>query len=151
MGGQVVLAGLIAVLGVATAAGLAVLRRRHLSRRQLGRNVPFRCKARVELGDAPWLRAAYGRHWRRAAWVHDVLLVEHGWLTPRLVPHAVESTGTLEASDEGLRHVSLRLYLDDGAVIRLSAAARDRTTLVGPFLMAELAASPNNRLMRGNR
>jgi hypothetical protein len=67
------------------------------------------------------------------------------------VPHAVESTGTLEGSDEGLQLVSLRLYLDTGAVVRVNANVRDKTALVGPFLMAELTASPNNRMMRGNR
>jgi hypothetical protein len=144
-------AALIAVLGVAVTVGVAVLRRRHVAHRQLGGAVPFRCKARLELGEAPGLRTGYRRRWQRAAWVHDVLLLEHGWLSPRLVPHGVESTGTLEASDEGLQLASLRVHLDDGAVIRLTANVRDRTALVGPFLMAELAAPPNNRLMRGNR
>ena len=35
--------------------------------------------------------------------------------------------------------------------VRVTANVRDKTALVGPFLMAELTASPNNRLMRGNR
>jgi hypothetical protein len=151
-GAAVGIAIVFLVLGVAAVSGWAVLRRRHVAHRQLGGAVPFRCKARLELGDAAGLRPRFPHRWRRGAWVHDVLLLEHGWFTPRLVPYAVESTGALEASDEGPAFTSLRLYLDGGAVIRVTAAVRDKTHLVGPFLLAELlAASPNNRMMRGHR
>ena len=152
MTGPTVAVVVVASLAVPALIGWAVLRRRHLSRRQLAGAAPFRCKARLELGDATEVRPHFSRRWQRAAWVHDVLLLEHGWLTPRLVPHPVESTGALEGSDEGRGFTSLRLYLDGGAVIRVTAAVRDRTHLVGPFLLAELlATSPNNRMMRGHR
>jgi hypothetical protein len=149
--GSLIFGAVVLVLGIPAIAGLAVLRRRRMARRQLAGATPFRCKARIEFGDVPGIRAHYPRRWQRGAWIHDVLLFERGWLTPRLVPHAVESTGTLEGSDQGREQTSLRLYLDSGAVIRVTAHVREKTRLVGPFLMAELAASPNNRLMRGHR
>ena len=139
------------VLAVPTLIGFAILHRRRSSRRQLGTAVPFRCKVRIEFGDAAGLRSRYPRRWQRGAWFHEVVMFERGWLTPRLVPHAVEATGTLEGSDAGRGFVSLRLYLDGGAVIRVTADARDKTKLVGPFLMAELSATPNNRMTRGHR
>jgi hypothetical protein len=142
---------LLLVLGLPALATVAVLRRRRLSHRQLAGATPFPAKGRIEFGDAPGLRGRYPRRWQRAAWIHDVVVFERGWCTPRLVPYAVESTGTLEGSDEGLDQMSLRLYLDSGGVIRLTANARDKTRLVGPFLMAELEASPNKRMMRGHR
>jgi hypothetical protein len=146
-----VLGVVVVLLGIPAAVGVGVLRWRRLSARQLSGSTPFRCKARIEFGDVPGVRGHYPRRWQRGAWIHDVVLFERGWLTPRLVPHAVESTGTLEGSDQGREQTSLRLFLASGAVIRVTANVRDKTLLVGPFLMAELEASPNNRLMRGHR
>ena len=96
----------------------------------------FRCKALVDAGVVPGLRWRYPRRWQVGRWVHNVLLLQRGRLFPQLHPLAVRSAERMSRTFGDL--VALRLILDDGSVITVTADRKAMDFLVGPFLMAEL-------------
>ena len=82
----------------------------------------------------------------RAVWVHDVLLVQHGWLFSRLLTlpvrlpeDSIRFAAPGEATGLGRVPLVMELRLDDGALVAVAAANRDRTLLAGPFLTAAIA------------
>ena len=95
-------------------------------------------------------RSGIGR--ARAVWVHDVLLVQRGWLLSRLqvLPvrlseDSMRFAARGEASGPGRRPLVMELRLDDGAVVAVAAASRNRTLLAGPFLAAAIATLTPHR------
>ena len=108
-----------------------------LSGRRFGRaKDSFRCKAWVESGLVASLGRKCGRRWMRAAWVHDVLILQPGRVFARVRHLPVRSAEAVCA--EGGGTLSVRLRLDDGPLIALRCREADLTRVVGPFLMAEL-------------
>jgi hypothetical protein len=109
----------------------------------------FRCTVRWP-DDRHWETAPrWQRHRVRAAWVHDVLLVQRGVLRPRTVVLAVRRpdrpirpVGPGEVPGLRRDRVVLSLLLDDGQVVDLAARQRDLTALAGPFLVAAITALP---------
>jgi hypothetical protein len=82
----------------------------------------------------------------RAVWVHDILLLQQGRLFPRLqalpvrLPEDSMRFATPgEAPGLGRTPLVMELRLDDGALVAVAAANRDRTLLAGPFLAAAIA------------
>jgi hypothetical protein len=89
-------------------------------------------------------RSSLGR--ARAVWVHDVLLVQQGWLFPRMLAipvrlpeESMRFAAPGEATGLGRIPLVMELRLDDGALVAVAAANRDRTLLAGPFLAAAIA------------
>ncbi len=120
------------------------------SRRNLSEaDSTFRCKLRLVKGIQPDL--PLGPHRMRGAWVHDVLLVRHGLsrvhaLGVRFPEDSVRRAAYGEASGLGAGPVRLRLKLDGGAVVELTAPAKARTAIAGPFLVAAVQGfSPGPR------
>jgi hypothetical protein len=88
----------------------------------------------------------------RAVWVHDVLLVQRGRLFARLLVLPVrlpEDSMRFAAPGEttglGRMPLVMELRLDDGALVAVAAANRDRTLLAGPFLAAAIATLAPHR------
>jgi hypothetical protein len=135
---------LAALLGAATAGAWARL---HFARTAQ----TFRCKVRWP---EDWTATAprWPRRRVRAAWVHDVLLVQRGVVRPRTevfaacgAPHGVRRTGRCEVSGLGADPVALTLRLDAGGIVDVAARGRDATALAGPFLVAVLSGMPRAR------
>lgn len=127
-----------------TAVVVAAISRSH--RRRLRRaGATFRCQVWSLAGFRTGRnRSKLGK--ARAVWVHDVLLVQQGWLFPRLVALPVrlpEDSMRFAAPGEvtGLGRIPLvmELRLDDGALVAVAAANKDRTLLAGPYLAAAIA------------
>lgn len=122
---------------------LAAVSWRH--RRRLKRTgASFRCRV-WSPGELPPTRHRSTMAGQRAVWIHDVLLVHRGWLFPRLVVLPVrlpEESMRLAAPGEvtglGRMPLAMELRLDDGRVVAVAAANRDRTPLAGPFLAAAI-------------
>lgn len=110
------------------------------SRRRLKRaEGVFRCRLRAAgpTEGRPWPRTkSYGY------WVHDVLLVHHGWTLLRYEAFAVASiVGPVEARTAkrlGPRPMWIRLHLDDGRLMDLAARNHDVRPATGPFLVASM-------------
>src|SRR3954447_9389793 len=117
------------LLGAWTAAAYT---RRQFARR----DGSFRCKALVDAGVVAGLRWRYPRRWQTGHWEHDVLLLQRGRLLVQVQPLSVRSAERMSRTFGDL--VALRLVLDDGSVITVTAAHKTMEQLVGPFLMAEL-------------
>ena len=132
---------------VVVAAAVSWRHRRRLSRA----GATFRCRV--------WSLAGFrtGRNRStltraRAVWVHDVLLVQHGWLFSRLLAlpvrlpeDSMRFAAPGEATGFGRIPLVMELRLDDGALIAVAAANRDRTLLAGPFLAAAIATLTPHR------
>ena len=72
---------LIVVLAVSVSMLLGGLAVSLMSRRPLRRTRgSFRCKLRVQSGLVDRLGRRRARRWFRGGWVHDVLIVQRGWL-----------------------------------------------------------------------
>lgn len=144
---------LVAVASIATVtAALSVHSRIRFARRPQA----FRCR----LARSPGRH--WGRHarWRltgtRALWVSDVLLVQSGLLrlgvtamAPRLGPAA--KLRPLSADDVprlGPHPVGLTLLVDGEHPLEIAVARKDRTLVVGPYLVAALPGLPR---VRGQR
>ncbi|HEY6746937.1 MAG TPA: hypothetical protein VI357_14595 [Mycobacteriales bacterium] len=136
---QVLLSAVVSAVVVSAAA-------RWRQRRQLGRaGATFRCRIWSLAGFRPG-RHRSGLRRARAVWVHDVLIVHQGWLIPRLlvVPvrlpeDSMRFAAPGEAIGFGKIPLVMELRLDDGALVAVAAANRDRTLLAGPFLAAAIA------------
>jgi hypothetical protein len=93
----------------------------------------------------------------RVVWVGDVLLVQSGLLRLGVTPVSaqiprevsVESLAPSEVRRLGPRPVALRLTTADGRPLVVATSARNRTTLVGPFLAASLSGLPEAPRGRG--
>ena len=129
------------VSGVVVATAASWRHRRRLSRA----GAAFRCRiwslAGFRLGRN---RSSLGK--ARAVWVHDVLIVQQGWLFPqllvmpvRLPEDSMRFAAPGEATGLGRIPLVMELRLDDGALVAVAAANRDRILLAGPFLAAAIA------------
>ena len=111
--------------------------------------VSFKCKTR-------WAPVEYatGIRWpistSRATWCHDVLIVRRGLLKVEIKPLPVRSPAEplrqlahREVRGLGRDVLCLVLRLDDGSLLEVAAAARDRTQLVGPFLAVAIPGLPD--------
>jgi hypothetical protein len=108
-----------------------------LTRRELAQaNGTFRCNARIESGEVPGLAPHYRWRWHRATWMHNVLIIHRGRLRTYVHGLAVQSAGGM--ADVDANRISVLLNLDSGAAIRVMSDSAAMTSLVGPFLMAEL-------------
>lgn len=127
----------IVLIGLPISLVLGVLPAWVLGRRQPGRaEDSFRCRVRVESGSVSGFTHAYPRRWQRGVWMHDVLVVRRGRIFVRIVPLAIEVAN--ELADVPGNFVTLRLRLEDGTVVAVMTERHMTTSLVGPFLMAEL-------------
>jgi hypothetical protein len=119
-------------------------------RRRFGRNPGvFRCKLRAPDNPSAGLRRSWDRAPRRAVWVHDVLLVQHGVLRqhivalPARIPDDVLGPVAFGAAKGlGPDPQLLPLQLDDGRVIEIAVPAGARPLVVGPFLAAAIPGLP---------
>jgi hypothetical protein len=119
-------------------------------RRSFGRNHGvFRCKLRAPGNPSAGLRRSWDRAPRRAVWVHDVLLVQHGTLRQHVVAlHARIPEDVLhplpigEVTGLGSDPQVLALQLDDRRVIEVAVPAEARPLVVGPFLAAAIPGLP---------
>jgi hypothetical protein len=137
------------VLSVLLAALLGMLAAGIRARVQFVRTEPtFGCKMRVPEPLRPSL-SKWPRTRCRAAWAHDVLLVQHGLLRTRLVAlpatgpdRAIQPTYRTEVAGLGDVPVVLTLRLDDGRTIEVAARGADLLALAGPFLTAAIPGLP---------
>jgi hypothetical protein len=127
------------------------------SHRAIRLQEPFACKLRRERPIARHGRRRWSRRNARAAWVHDVLLVQRGRLMGRTsvlavreVGSTLRETGTDEVAGLGPRPLVLTVWPDDGPPLDLAAAGTDRASLVGPFLAAAIPGLPEGRKERRN-
>jgi hypothetical protein len=119
-------------------------------RRRFARNPGvFRCKLRAPGNPSAGLRRRWDRAPRRAVWVHDVLLVQHGALRQHIValparlPDEVLHPLPLgEVRGLGSDPQVLPLQLDDGRVVEVAVPAEARPLVVGPFLAAAIPGQP---------
>lgn len=98
----------------------------------------FPAKLRVAAGKVPGVNASWPRLPLYARWVHDVLLVHHGFALVRISVLPVASvSGPLvdrpEITRLGSSPVVLALTLDGGARAELAGRADDRDDVVGPY------------------
>jgi hypothetical protein len=134
----------LAVL-TSTVAGLVAMAR---SYRFPDDMVSFKCKTR-------WAPVEYATDIRwpvstcRASWCHDVLIVRRGLVKVEIKPLPVRSPAEplrelrrREVRRLGPEVLCLVLRLDDGSLLEVAAAARDRTQLVGPFLAVAIPGLP---------
>jgi hypothetical protein len=119
-------------------------------RRSFGRNPDvFRCKLRAPGNPSAGLRRRWDRAPRRAVWVHDVLLVQHGALRQhivalpaRLPDEVLHPLPIGEVTGLGSDPQVLPLQLDDGRVVEVAVPAEARPLVVGPFLAAAIPGLP---------
>lgn len=134
----------LAVLMLTAAGTLAMAR----SYRFPDGMLSFKCRTR-------WTPIESTRHirwpaWRcRATWCHDVLIVRRGLVKVRVTPLPVRTPAEplrelrrREVRGLGRDVVCLVLRLDDGRLLEVAAATRDRTQLVGPFLAVAIPGLP---------
>src|SRR4051794_18672641 len=96
----------------------------------------FRATVRIESGKVRGLRQGRRRKHYVAVWYHDVLIIRRGLIVVRFYPLAArEAAGVTGVAGD---MVSMRLRLDEGGVIVVTAQRRAMSRMVGPFLMAEL-------------
>jgi hypothetical protein len=108
----------------------------------------FRCKLRWPDG-SQWTPRPWPRRKVRAAWVHDVLLVQRGIVRPRTLvlaaagcDQAVRTTCRVEVRRLGTHPVVLLVRLDDGRTVEVAARQGDTGVLAGPFLTAAIRNLP---------
>ena len=106
----------------------------------------FRCRVRAVAGSPVGWRARSSSGRARAVWIHDVLMVQSGWLFPRVVAlpvrlpeDSIREAEPGEVTGLGRAPMVIELRLDDGPLMTVAAADRDRTLLAGPFLAAAVA------------
>jgi hypothetical protein len=118
----------------------------------------FRCKVRVSRTlrrprQRLELPAGFGTRWghrrRRAVWVHDVLMVQHGLLGQHVVglPVRIPDEVIRSASVDVVRGLGsnpqvLRLRLDEGPPVEVATASETRSLVVGPFMAAAIPGLP---------
>ena len=110
--------------------------------------VNFRCRTRwVPVGSAKHIGWPAARC--RATWCHDVLIVRRGLVKVQVTSLPVRSPAEplreprrREVRGLGPDVLCLVLRLDDGRLLEVAAAARDRTQLVGPFLAVAIPGLP---------
>lgn len=137
-----VVASVVAALAVLIAGFLVIRGRRP---REAG---SFACRLGVTEGAVLRLPGS-GRSRRfEAYWVHDVLVVRRA-MTPwtvalpvRFPEGELEPQSPADADDDKHGRVRLRLRLDDGAVVAMTAAASAREDAVGPFLAVAVRGLP---------
>jgi hypothetical protein len=102
----------------------------------------FRCRVRVRSMELPGFSARWSRGISHARWVHDVLVVRRGVVSPRVYPLAVRvAEGELVEMDPsavrrlGAFPVSVRVVLDDHSVLEVASRGGDRDMLAGPFVV----------------
>ena len=140
MTGLIVLAVLVLTVGVVVA--------RTRSYRFPDGTPSFTCKTR-------WAPVEYATRVRwpasrcRAIWCHDVLIVRRGMVKVQVRPLPVRTPAEplrqlahREVRGLGREVLCLVLRLDDGSLLEVAAAARDRTQLVGPFLAVAIPGLP---------
>ncbi len=88
------------------------------------------------------------RRWR-AAWAHDVLLLQHGRLLPRVTAlpvrmpeEALRNAWRGEVTRLGPDPVVVLLRLEDDSLVEVAAEHAHRHDLVGPFLAAAIPGLP---------
>jgi len=141
---------LVLAMSVASAAlaGIALSGWHRHCLSKAGPTFACRCWSLTDSGSAPgsgrWNRSNLRR--ARAVWVHDVLLIQRGRLFPRLLVLPVRLPDDSmrfaepgEVSGLTARPLVMELRLDDGSLVAVAAASRDRTSLAGPFLAAAIA------------
>jgi hypothetical protein len=118
----------------------------------------FRCKLRAPDNPSAGMRRSWDRAPRRAVWVHDVLLVQHGFLRqhivalPARIPDDVLSPVRIgEATGLGPDPQMLPLQLDDGRVVEIAVPAEAQPLVVGPFLAAAIPGLPTAPVERRPR
>jgi hypothetical protein len=131
----------LAALGVLLGLVLGELLYTLWSRRRLRRTPGvFRCRVRA---GGPMFESRWPRTMRYGCWVHDVLLVRRGPTLARCEALAVSNvTGpVVSVTIKGLgeRPVWLRLHLDDGRLVDLTARNGDVSSAIGPFMVASLS------------
>jgi hypothetical protein len=108
----------------------------------------FRCKARS--ADMPCVPPPrWPRRGTRAWWVHDVLLIQQGFLRSRAVAlgvagpdGAIRPTCRPEITGLGSDPVVLTLRLDDGRAVDVATRGTDLAALAGPFVVTVLSMLP---------
>ncbi|HEX6754574.1 MAG TPA: hypothetical protein VF109_01365 [Mycobacteriales bacterium] len=122
------------------------------SRRRLARiGGSFRCRVWSPAGfRLVRNRSNLGR--ARAVWVHDVLLVQRGRLFPRLFAlpvrlpdDSMRFAAPGETTGLGRMPLVMELRLDNGSLVAVAAAERDRTVLAGPYLAAAIGTLTRRR------
>jgi hypothetical protein len=119
-------------------------------RRRFGRDPGvFRCKLRAPGNPSTGLRRCWDRAPRRAVWVHDVLLVQHGAmrqhivaLPARIPEEALHPLPIGDVTGLGSDPQVLPLQLDDGRVVEVAVPTEARPLVVGPFLAAAIPGLP---------
>jgi len=117
----------------------------------------FRCQVRLRSDHLPGISSNWARWpqhaWcvQHALWVHDVLVVRRGLVRARLwhLPVRTAEGDLVEVCARrvrglGRRPVSVTLLLDDRQEIELAAADRDRSLLVGPFIVVAVRSVPGD-------
>jgi hypothetical protein len=142
---------LAALLGALAAGGWARLYFAHA-------RPTFRCKVRWP-DESLWMPVRWPRRKVRAAWVHDVLLVQRGIVRPRTVAlaagachRAIRTADRCEVARLGTDPVVLSVRLDDWRTVEVAARRRDTAALAGPFVaaaMRSLPEAPNEPRPRG--
>ena len=138
------------IVAVATMISVSFGLSAHSRIRFARRPQAFRCR----LSHAPGRRRGSRSRWRhsgtRAVWVSDVLLVQSGLLrlgvtalparlgpAARLRPHSADEVPRL-----GAHPVGLALTVDGQGPLEIAVAQKDRTLVVGPYLVAALPGLP---------
>jgi len=106
----------------------------------------FACRVWSLTGSRPGRGNRTNLRRARAVWIHDVLLVQRGRLFPRLLvlpvrlpDDSIRFAKPGEVSGLTTMPLVMELRLDDGSLVAVAAASRDRTSLAGPFLAAAIA------------
>jgi hypothetical protein len=128
----------LAILAASAAvAGTAISGRQRRCLRKAGPTFACRFWSLTGAGSGRWNRTNLRR--ARAVWIHDVLLVQRGGLFPRLLvlPVRLPDDSMRFARPGEVRGLTttplvMELRLDDGSLVAVAAAGRDRTNLAGP-------------------
>jgi hypothetical protein len=109
----------------------------------------FSCLVRFTEGRRTPERGRWPRRRWRAAWAHDVLLLQHGRLLPRVTAlpvrmpeEALRNAWRGEFTRLGNDPVVVLLRLDDDRLVEVAAEHAHRHDLVGPFLAAAIPGLP---------
>jgi len=135
------------VAGVAGLAGLWLLRSAWRDRREFTRHPDtFRCRVRVRSAALPGFPATWSRTRRYARWVHGVLVVRTGFLSPRtyVLPVRVAEGEIVELDRRRVRGlgpepVSVRVLLDDQSAVEVATSGTNQELLAGPFVVLTIS------------
>ena len=112
----------------------------------------FRCKVRVVKVPLAGAKLTWPRNTAHGVWVHDTLVVVSGILRAHVcaLPVAFAEGDVRRASEDvgvglGYRPLTLTLRLDDGSRAFLAAPNEARSTMAGPYLVAQLAVTRRTR------